>query len=191
MAQSNGSAPPQPGTIAPSVPAFTVRDKFEYRVVQSFGLKGFVGAGVGAAIGQALDTPGKWGEGAEGYSKRYVSGFAQNFSRQTMAFGMEVAFHEDPRYFPSTAKDFKSRVRSVVRQSYMTHTDSGREEFAYARYASAFGSAFLANAWQPSGNNSAADGLKRGMITIAADAGYSFLQEFFPFVRPRSIRNHQ
>src|SRR5215472_7596027 len=77
--------PPQPGQVAPhdqnppdtnlpntvSAPPFTVADKFDYRVVQSFGLRGLAGSLFGAAIGQARDAPHEWGQGVEGFATRY------------------------------------------------------------------------------------------------------------------------
>src|ERR1700761_471733 len=55
-------APPQALQIpdTQSAPPFTVRDKFDYRVVQSFGLRGFVGAAISAGFGQGIDSPHEW-----------------------------------------------------------------------------------------------------------------------------------
>ena len=108
-----------------SAPSFDVWDKFDYSVVQTFGARGFLGAGLGAGFGQLFDTPKEWGEGAEGYAKRYASSFGGNVSRQVMAFGLESTLHEDPRYFPSEDKGFKGRMKNVLRQSIFTKKDSG------------------------------------------------------------------
>ncbi len=119
------TAPPQPGQLANpagqaadrngvmqlpntvSAPPFTVGDKFAYRVVQTFGLRGLLGAFVSASIGQGAGSPYEWGGGVEGYAKRYVSGFGGNVSRQTMAFAIESVMHEDPRYFPSEGQPLR------------------------------------------------------------------------------------
>src|SRR5579884_2583080 len=57
-----------------SAPSFTVRDKFDYRIVQSFGARGLVGSLFGAAIGQAENSPHEWGQGVHGFAERYGSG---------------------------------------------------------------------------------------------------------------------
>jgi hypothetical protein len=122
--------PPQPGQVQPpgapppalqipntqSAPPFTVRDKFDYRVVQSFGFRGFVGAAIGSAIGQADNSPKEWGQGVGGFAERYGSGFAGNASRQTFAWVLESAFREDPRYFASEDKNGKQRVLNALKQ---------------------------------------------------------------------------
>jgi len=167
---------------------FSMSQKFDYRAVQAFGLHGFGGPLVGAAMGQALDSPSEWGQGFGGYATRYASSFGGNLSRQTMAFGLETALHQDPRYFPSKEKGFKARIKNVLLQTLVARKDSGGEQFAYARVGSAFAAAQLVNAWQPQSTGSFGDGLTRGCITLGTDAAYNFLQEFVPFFRPRELR---
>ena|GEM_PF-3047047 len=175
-----------PNTV--SAPPFTVADKFSYRVVQSFGLRGFLGAAVSAAIGQANDSPHEWGQGFSGYAERYGSGFAANLSRQSFAFALETAFHEDPRYFPSEDKAFKRRALNALKQVFICKTDRGGSEFAYARLFSDFGAAQFVNVWQPKSTASVGHGIERGFIGLGADAAYNLLQEFVPFMRPISLR---
>jgi hypothetical protein len=180
-----------PASVGPTLTAkpFSVAEKFDYRVIQSFGLRGFGAAAVGGGIAQAADVPHEWGQGFEGYAKRYASSFGTNLSRQTMAFGLEAALREDPRYFPSTEKGLRVRMKNVLLQTVVTRTDSGGHRFAVSRMASAFGAGQLANTWQPASNNTVGDGLVRTGLTLAGDAAYNFLQEFFPFLRPHSLKH--
>jgi hypothetical protein len=191
-AQVGTGSPQEPGQLATTqaVHPLSIREKFDYRVVQSFGLRGFLGAGVGAAIGQAEDRPKEWGEGASGFATRYGSSFAGNFSRQAMTFAMESSLHEDPRYFPSEDKGFTARLKSVLVQTVTTRTDYGTRQIAYARISSAFATGQLVNAWQPRSTGSVGDGFMRGAIMLGGDAGYNFLQEFVPFLRPHTLRHH-
>ena len=191
LAQTNAVEPPQPGRLAETVsaPPFTVGEKFHNRVVQGIGFRGIVGAAFGAAIGQGTNTPREWGQGAVGYADRFASGFGNNLSRQVFAFGIESALHEDPRYFPSTAKTKKARILNVVKQSYLTKKDDGSDSLAYGRIISAFGAAQLTNTWQPRSNNSFGDGIERAFIILGGDAGMACAQEFIPFLRPKSLRN--
>jgi hypothetical protein len=182
---------PLDGTLPNTVSAapFTVAEKFNYRVVQSFGLRGLGGSLVGAAIGQARDAPYEWGQGAEGFATRYGSGVAGNLSRQTFAFVLESALHEDPRYFPSEDKRKKQRAWNAVKQAFLCKTDSGRSTFGYGRVISQFAGGQLTNVWQPASTGSVTDGFVRAFIGLGADAAYNFMQEFIPFTRPRSIRH--
>lgn len=182
-----GSLEQLPNTI--SAPPFTVGDKFDYRVVQSFGARGFVGAAIGAAIGQARNAPHEWGQGVSGFAERYGSGLAGNLSRQSFAFVLESAFHEDPRYFPSEDKSKKYRAINAIKQVIICKTDSGKTEFAYARVFSNFGAGQFDNLWQPKSTGSVSSGLIRSLIGLGADAAYNFMQEFLPFTRPHSLRH--
>ncbi len=208
VAHGQNTPPPQPGQLpnssqtpgqqpggledlskTVSAPSLTVRDKFDYRVVQSLGARGLVGALFGAAIGQAENSPHEWGQGVQGLAERFGSGLAGNVSRQTFAFVLESSFHEDPRYFPSEDRSKKYRLYNALKQAIVCKTDSGKSEFAYARVFSQFGGAQFDNIWQPHSTGSVLDGVMRGLTGLGADAGYNILQEFFPFTRPRSLRH--
>jgi hypothetical protein len=180
-----------PDQVGPTLTAdpFTEGEKFDYRIIQSFGLRGFGGATVGAAIAQGRDVPKEWGEGWGAYATRYASGFGTNLARQSVAFGLESALHEDPRYFPSEEKGFRARMKNVLLQTVVARTDSGRETFAWARMGSAFAAGEIANLWEPKSTGTPADGLTRGCVILGGDLAYNFLQEFVPFVRPRSLRH--
>lgn len=191
---SSDEAHQQPGNLhdlskTVSAPSFTVRDKFDYRVVQSFGARGFVGAFFGAAIGQAENSPHEWGQGVEGFAERYASGFASNLSRQTFAFVLESSFHEDPRYFPSEDRSKKYRLYNALKQVIICKNDSGNSEFAWARVISDFGAGQFVNVWQPHSTSSVGHGIERSFIGLGSDSAYNLMQEFFPFTRPRSLRH--
>jgi hypothetical protein len=181
----------QPGQLPDrvSVPPLTVGDKFRYRVVGSFSLRGLLGNVVGAAIGQAMNTPSEWGQGWGAYGERYASGLGGTLSRQTFAFTLESILHEDPRYFPSEEKTKGARIKNVLKSVVITRTDSGDDRFAYGRVISAFGAGQLVNAWQPRSNGHVSDGIERAFIVLGVDAGFNLMQEFFPFTRPKPLRH--
>jgi len=169
-------------------PPLSVGGKFHADIVRSFGLRGVAGGALGAAISQATNTPGEWGQGWDAYGKRYASVMAGSLCRQTLAFTLESVLHEDPRYFPSTERSKKARIWNVVKQTFLTKTDSGRSSFAYGAVISAFGAGQLVNTWQPDSNNNIGDGIERGFIALGIDAASNLLQEFIPRFRARELR---
>jgi hypothetical protein len=172
-----------------SAPPFTVADKFDYRVVQTFGLRGLLGAAVSSSFGQGTTTPYEWGGGMEGYGKRFGSAFLGNLSRQSFNFVLESALKEDPRYFPAEDETKKQRLLNAMKQVVVCKTDAGHSSFAYGRVASAFAAGQFVNTWQPNSNDAVTDGLERGVFSLAGDLAYNLMQEFFPFTRPRSLRH--
>jgi hypothetical protein len=176
------------GTV--SAPQLATDEKLEYRVVQSFGLGNLIGAGIGAAVGQAMDAPNEWGQGVGGFAHRYASGFAGTFSRQAFAFALETVLREDPRYFPlSKGGHFKRRTLNALKQTVWTKNDDGTSGFAYARVISKFAAAEFTNLWQPASTGQQSNAIIRALIGLGADAGYNFIQEFLPFARPHSLRH--
>lgn len=182
--------PPQPGQLANTMQAdpLSVHGKFEADVEQSLGLRGLLGAAIGASIGQATNTPGEWGQGAGAYGERFASSLGGSLSRQTFSFVLESALHEDPRYFPSTEHTKKARIWNVLKQTFVTRTDAGGSSFAYATVISAFGAGQLVNTWQPKSNGHVSDGIERGFITLGLDAASNLMQEFIPRLRPHELR---
>lgn len=186
VAQNPADLPAQVGPTMKANP-MTMRQKFDYRVIQSVGLRGYAGPAFGAAITQELDIPREWGQGVRGYATRYASGFGTNLSRQSFAFVLETALHEDPRYFPSEQKGFKARMKNVLLQTVVCRTDSGRETFAWGRMFSAFAAGELTNAWEPPSTSTQGRGADRGLVILSGDFAYNLLQEFVPFVRPKGL----
>jgi hypothetical protein len=185
--------PPSPGLLERTLTAkkLTPDEKFQYRVVEQFGIRGFLGTAISAAIGQGLDVPDAWGPHWDGYGKRYASGFGVGISRQVFALGLDDLLHQDPRYFPSSQLAFKPRFENVFKQVLVAKQDNGHASVASSRILSAFGAGFLANAWQPKGHRSVEDGLERGALSLAGNAAFFFLQEFVPFTRNSAFRHHR
>jgi hypothetical protein len=197
-AQSDSPSPPEPGQLPQpdnmekinnTVTArhLSVREKFDYRVLQSFGYRGIVGAAMAAAIGQARDDPREWGEGAAGLGQRFGWAVVGNVTRQSMAFGLETAFHEDPRYFPSESSSKKERLLNAIKQAYICKTDSGQSQFGWARVISDFGAGQVDNLWQPPSSRGFGHGIERAFISLGADTGFNIAQEFLPFLRSKTF----
>lgn len=189
---SDPVVPPTPGILENTLAAkkLTSHEKFHYRVIEQFGIRGFLGSAISAGIGQGLDVPDAWGPHWDGYAKRYGSGFAAGISRQVFALGLDHLLHQDPRYFPSSQVDFGPRLRNVLKQVVIAKDDNGQATTASSRIGSAFASGFLANAWQPQGHGGIGDGLERGGLTLAGDAAFFVVQEFVPFTRNSVFRHH-
>ena len=184
--------PPTPGLLENTHTAkkLTPDEKFRYGVIEQFGIRGFLGTAISAGIGTGLDVPEAWGPHWDGYGKRYASGFAGGVSRQVFALGLDDVLHQDPRYFPSSQVGFVPRLRNVLKQVVIAKQDSGHATIASSRIGSAFGAAFLTNAWQPKGNGGVGDGFKRAGLTLVGDAAFFFVQEFVPFTRNSIFRHH-
>ena len=59
-----------------------------------------------AGILQGLDTPEEWGQGGGAYGKRFASALGGSAIHGALAFGLDSALHQDPRYFRSCNPGF-------------------------------------------------------------------------------------
>jgi hypothetical protein len=169
--------------VAPAYKPYTAGQKFKAASHNVFGPVALVAVGFSAGIDQLTDTPSEWRQGAEAYGKRYASEFGDNAAHQYFGFILQSAFHEDPRYFPSADRSTKARIKSVIRQTFLAHKDSGGEQFAFARWGSALGAGLLSDVWQPRSTGHLHNGLTEGGILFGADIGFDLAEEFIPFFR--------
>ncbi len=140
----------------------------------------FVNAGLSAGITQAQDVPHSWGQGAEGYGRRFGNYFAKQTVTRTLRWGGESLLHEDNRYFQSGKQGVWARTKYALASSVLARHDNGKLGLSYSRLGSTAGSAFISRTWQPSTDNSPADGARSFGISMGTNAGTNIIREFLP-----------
>jgi hypothetical protein len=158
---------------------FGERARLYRRSVISF--ESIIGPAYGAGIGQWEDEPPGWGQGGEGYGKRFASGLGRHLVSETIKFGVAAADREDPRYFRSEDRGTWARMKHAVVSTVVSKTSSGRTIPAYSRFAGTYGAAFIANTWYPENRTTAQRALRRGSTALASSMGFNLLREFTPF----------
>ena len=102
--------------------------------------------------------------------------------RGTLEYGASALLHEDNRYVPSLDTGFLKRTRHAIASTFVARNDAGHEHFAYSRFGSAFGAAFISRIWQPPSRSGAGDAVYSFGITMANGIGWDILREFWPDV---------
>jgi hypothetical protein len=74
-----------------------------------------------------------------------------------------------------------------LRETLLTHTDSGGETLSTWRIGSAYGSAFLSNLWYPDRLNNARLGFIQGSVTLGFDVMGNLGKEFWPDVKRKVL----
>jgi hypothetical protein len=100
--------------------------KLKYHAESTYSPTAIAGFAAYAGILQTLDTPTEWGNGEAGYGNRFASTAAWSGIHSTLAFGLDTALHQDPRYYRSGAGGWR-RVGHALRGTILTRTDSGGE----------------------------------------------------------------
>jgi hypothetical protein len=175
--------------LAQSFEPLDVNDKLEYHIMQSVGPLAIVGDAAYAAILQEIDTPTEWGQGGSPYARRLASTAACSGIHSVMAFGLDSALHEDPRYFRSTGGSFWRRAGHALRGTILTRTDRGTETFSVSRFGSAYGAAYVSNQWYPGRLNTVALGFEQGSLQLGFDLARNLASEFGPDIK-RMVFHH-
>jgi hypothetical protein len=139
-----------------------------------------VGPAFGAGIGQWENEPPEWGQGGEGYGRRFASGMARSVISETIRFGFAAVDGEDPRYHRSLQTGFWNRTRHVFVETFTSESESGTRIPAYSRFAGTYGAAFISNAWYPDSRATAGYALRRGSTALASSLGFHMFEEFAP-----------
>jgi hypothetical protein len=86
-----------------------------------------------------------------------------------MAFGLDSALDQDPRYVPSRDTGFWRRSAHALRGTILARTDTGGETFSTWRFGSAYGSAYVSNQWYADRVNTVRLGFIQGSVTLGFD----------------------
>ncbi len=134
-----------------------------------------------AGINQARNSPSDYGQGAEGYAKRYGAGFADGLSAGVFITGVYPSLlRQDPRYYRLGDGGFSHRFVYSASRTLITRQDSGRKAFNFSEVLGGFSSSALAMTYYPSSQRDFSNVAERAGIQFAFDAGFNVLKEFYP-----------
>ena len=172
-------------------PPMTGGEKFHLFVTSAFDPVTFVLIGAQAGISQAQDSFPSYGQGAEGYGKRYGAAFADSVSATFLSnYFYPVVFKQDPRYFRvGQGASFKRRfVHSLIDQ-LVTHQDSGRRNFPFSNVLGALTSGGISNIYYPPPDRGFGLTMSRAGIALLYGELGGIFNEFWPDVQNRIQKN--
>jgi hypothetical protein len=125
------------------VPPLTAGQKFKVVARSSFDYVEYPWYAFLSGISQAENSEPAYGQGMEGYGKRYGTAFAdgtiENF---TVGAILPSILRQDPRYYEMGKGGFWHRTSYAVSRLFITRSDSGHAEFNFSEI---FGSAISAS----------------------------------------------
>ena len=141
-----------------------------------------------SGIGQASDSNPSFGQGVEGYAKRFGTTYADFAVENMMTEGVyPTLLHQDPRYFRRGTGTKRSRLAYALTRLFFTRDDSGSNQFNYSEIFGAATSVAISNAYYPDrravGNNIGSYAEQLGF-----DAASNVLKEFWPEVKRKLVR---
>jgi hypothetical protein len=158
-----------------------LKDKFALFVQDSLDPVTFLATGFNAGLDQAQNTDPSYGQGAQGYGKRFGAEFAgQASSRFFKDFAFPSIFSEDPRYYRQIHGSAGKRLLHAVEHAVVAQRDSGKRMFNFSEWLGTASTVVLSNTYHPDNQRGFSPAAQRVGYSILQDMGFDVLREFWP-----------
>ena len=154
----------------------------------SFGVTGAI-----AGVQQATNEFSGYGQGAQGYAKRYGASYGDLvFSTLIGSAVLPSLLKQDPRYFYKGSGSRRSRILYAIANSVICKADNGHWQANYSSIIGSLAAGGISNLYYPSENrNGAALTFENTLIGIGESAAVNLLQEFLIPKLSSNVPNHQ
>jgi hypothetical protein len=164
----------------PNAAPLASKQKFQLAWRSTIDPVNFVLTGAIAGVQQADNTFSGYGQGAQGYAKRYGASYA-DFAIGTFIGSaiLPSLLKQDPRYFYKGTGTVRSRVFYALANSVICKGDNGHWQPNYSSILGSLAAGGISNAYYPAQNRDGA-GLtfENALIGIGETAATNLLQEF-------------
>jgi len=167
-------------TYDPTAFPLSPKQKFELAWKATVDPVNFGLTGVVAGIEQATDTFNGYGQGAQGYGKRYGAAYADFVTSTFIGSAiLPSLLKQDPRYFYKGTGTKRSRIFYAIANSVICKGDNGKWQANYSSILGGLASGGISNLYYPSTDrNDAALTFENALIGIGTTAAANLLQEF-------------
>jgi hypothetical protein len=167
-------------TYDPHPVPLTRKQKFELAWKSSIDPVAFGITGIIAGFQQWDNIYGGYGQGAQGYAKRYGAAYA-NLVSETFIGGaiLPSLLKQDPRYFYKGTGSKKSRLLYAMANAVICKGDNGRWQPNYSGIIGGLAAGGISNLYYPdSDRNGAALTFENALLGISEGAAVNVIQEF-------------
>lgn len=161
----------------------TGKQKMTIAFKDSFDLPVYPTAGLFAALYQLENQNPSFGQGMQGYAKRFGTAYGDQMIGNMMTEGIVPALgHQDPRYFRLSEGSKKHRAAYALSRVFVARMDSGHNSFNFSEWGGNAAATAISNAYYPDTRNWN-DNLQKLFIAVGTDAFSNVLKEFWPDVK--------
>jgi len=158
--------------------ALTTKLKFQLAWKSSTDPVTLFGTAFLAGLQQAGDQHSEFGQGAQGYGKRFGAAYTSVITSTFLSGAVFPSLlKQDPRYFYRGTGSTHSRMLRAVANSVMCKGDNGRWQVNYSNIAGTFGGAAISSTYYPA-RNQAAVILSNSLIRLGESSLAGIFQEF-------------
>jgi hypothetical protein len=167
------------------------KEKFAMAAKGSFDPYEFTVVGIVAGIRQAENSSPGFGQGAQGYAKRYGAAFADQVDGNVMVGGVfPTILKVDPRYFQLGHGSFSHRFGYAFSRIFVARRDSGGSMFNIPEFAGNATAIAISNFYYPAADRSATTSLSGWGTQMGIDAFGKELKEFWPDIHRYFQKRH-
>jgi Carboxypeptidase regulatory-like domain len=166
-------------SYVPHAAPLDTKQKFELAWKTSVDPVTFIVTGAAAGLEQADDQYSGYGQGAQGYGKRYGAAYADQVTSTFIGGAiLPSLFRQDPRYFYKGIGSTRSRLLYAIANAVICKSDKSRWQANYSYVLGDFAAAGISNLYYPSNDRGAGLTFENAAIGLGATAAANVLQEF-------------
>jgi hypothetical protein len=174
--------------LATNAGHFGTEQKFKLAANNSVSVSTIAQALLAAGFSQAIDSASGYGQGVEGYAKRFGADLARSASANLFGtFLIASALHEDPRFYVKRGLSPKQSLKYAAQRLVYTRSDSGERVINFDGLLGPLASEGLANTYYPKTNRGAGS----TFVRYGSDQGWKFagnvLRQYWPRIN-RKLR---
>jgi len=139
----------------------------------------YIDTGIGAGLQQSRNTHPEFGQGTEGYAKRFGAQYADRVS--SIVIGrvvMQSIFRQDPRYFYKGTGSIGSRVLYAIGTAFVRKGDNGHWQPDYSDVLGGMASTEISTLYYPASSRPVRRLVDNVMLGFGGRAASNLLREF-------------
>jgi hypothetical protein len=167
-------------TYLPNAVPLSSKQKFELAWKTTVDPVNFGITGVIAGVQQAQNDFSGYGQGAQGFAKRYGASYADFVAGTFIGSAvLPSLLKQDPRYFYKGTGSKRSRILYALANAVICKGDNGHWQANYSSILGSLAAGGISNLYYPAKNRDGAElTFENALIGIGASAAANLLQEF-------------
>jgi len=166
-------------TYTPDAPPLFAKQKFELAWKSVRDPVTLLGVAFLAGIDQAGDQPHGYGQGAEGYGKRFGTAYGDVLTGTFLGSALLPSlFHQDPRYFYQGTGSTRSRFVHALSNAVIAKGDNKQWQVNYSGILGSFAAGGISYTYTPARDRGVGLFLGNSLIRLGESSVAGILQEF-------------
>lgn len=175
----------------PDAAPLNSKQKFELAWKSVLDPMTFVFAGAAAGFEQSQDAFSGYGQGAQGYAKRFGASYGDTVVGTFIGSALLPSLlKQDPRYFYKGVGSTRSRLFYALANAVITKGDNKKWQPNYSSIGGSFAAGGISNLYYPAEERGAANTIENALIAIGESAAANVFQEFVVRKFTPSLNRH-